>query len=136
MNYRQKKEQELGRKLTKDEIVHHADGLSHNDDSSNLVVVNGQKAHGLLHKTINIDWKQETIKLINQYTRPDLLELLPVLDVFFTQRQIHITLRKLLTKHLTKTEREYFSRTCKKKLKAIAHPALHKVASNLAWLIT
>ena len=55
------------------------------------------------------------------------------IDVFFTKRQKEIIYMKFLGEPLTKTEREYFSRVMKKRLKAIAHPALHKICEQLTW---
>ena len=47
-------EQELGRFLTKDEIVHHIDLDPTNNDPLNLIVLNGVSEHGRLHLMLRL----------------------------------------------------------------------------------
>jgi len=39
----------IGRKLTKQDIVHHIDGNKHNNDINNLVLCNGRSEHRTIH---------------------------------------------------------------------------------------
>jgi hypothetical protein len=39
--------------------------------------------------------------------------------------------KKLKGEKLTKTEKEYFSRTVRKKLSALAHPDVHRMAQRI-----
>ena len=49
----------------------------------------------------------------------------------FTQRQKELVLKKFRGEKLTKTEKEYYSRTIKKKLSAMANEDLHQLAAKL-----
>ena len=53
------------------------------------------------------------------------------LGTLFSKRQKEIILKRLKGNPLTKTEREYYSRVVKKKLKALANRDLQKIASTL-----
>ncbi len=78
---------------------------------------------------------KETAKI----TRPlqDLLstrrsyDLEYALSQLFTQRQKELVLKKFRGEKLTKTEKEYYSRTIKKKLSAMANEDLHQLAAKL-----
>ena len=52
------------------------------------------------------------------------------LSQIFSPRQKELVLKKMRGEKLTKTEREYYSRTVKKKLAALANPALHRLAQQ------
>ena len=58
-------------------------------------------------------------------------EALRSLSLLFSPRQQDLIFKKLNGERLTKTEREYFSRVVKKKLKALADKDLHQLASQL-----
>ncbi len=53
------------------------------------------------------------------------------LSTLFSPKQKELVLKKLNGEHLSKTEKEYFSRTVKKKLEALANPEVKKVAATL-----
>jgi hypothetical protein len=53
------------------------------------------------------------------------------LDRLFSEKQKELVFKKLKKQHLTKTEREYYSRVVKKKLAAIAAPEIQELASAL-----
>lgn len=53
------------------------------------------------------------------------------LALLFSEKQQELVLKKLKGQHLTKTEREYFSRVVKKKLAAIAAPEIQELALAL-----
>ncbi|MBL7157072.1 MAG: hypothetical protein ISS92_02790 [Candidatus Omnitrophica bacterium] len=50
----------------------------------------------------------------------------------FSKKQKELFLKKLKGEKMTKTEREYYSRSVKKKVLALANPGLHDLASKLA----
>jgi len=50
--HREKIENQIGRKLTNTEIVHHIDGDKNNDDLSNLYLCKDNSAHQFLHNQI------------------------------------------------------------------------------------
>jgi hypothetical protein len=53
------------------------------------------------------------------------------LELLFSEKQKELVFKKLQKRHLTKTEREYFSRVVKKKLAAIAAPEIQELAIAL-----
>ncbi len=55
-------------------------------------------------------------------------ELDAALERIFTARQKELLLKRLRRESLTKTEKEYFSRVIKKKLRALANEDLHRLA--------
>jgi hypothetical protein len=55
----------------------------------------------------------------------------PQLELLFSEKQKELIFKKLKSQHLTKTEREYYSRVVKKKLAAIAAPEIHELAAAL-----
>ncbi len=61
----------------------------------------------------------------------DEFELEYAMSQIFSKKQKEIFLKKLRGEKLTKTEREYYSRSIKKKVLALANPDLHKLASKL-----
>jgi len=61
------------------------------------------------------------------------LELELLLSVLFTPRQKELLKKSLAGKPMTKTEREYYSRVVKKRLKAVADARLHQMARSLVY---
>ncbi len=53
------------------------------------------------------------------------------LSQIFSPKQKDLFLKKLKGEKLTKTEKEYFSRTVKKKVLALANPALHRLSQKV-----
>lgn len=54
-----------------------------------------------------------------------------LLDLLFSEKQKELVFKKLRGQHLTKTEREYYSRVVKKKLAAIADGEMQELAALL-----
>jgi hypothetical protein len=54
-----------------------------------------------------------------------------LLDLLFSEKQKELVFKKLRGQHLTKTEREYYSRVVKKKLAAIADGEMQELAAVL-----
>lgn len=61
----------------------------------------------------------------------DEFELEYAMSQIFSMKQKEIFLKKVKGEKLTKTEREYYSRSIKKKVLALANPNLHKLALKL-----
>lgn len=59
-------------------------------------------------------------------------ELQQDLSLLFSPKQKELVLKRSAGESLTKTEREYFSRVVKKKLKALTNTELRKIATRLA----
>lgn len=124
-DYRKIAEEKIGRKLKKEETVHHIDGNSSNNDPSNLLVCENQSEHMLLEKQIKINWSSRAQGLVNEVLGEISFkaskQLTESLSQFFTDRQLVLIYRKVLytRKCFSKTENEYYSRVIKKKLKAI-----------------
>jgi len=53
------------------------------------------------------------------------------LDLLFSDKQKELVYKRLKGHHLTKTEREYYSRVVKKKRAAIADPEMQELAGLL-----
>lgn len=131
-NYREIVEKKLKRKLTPEEIVHHKDANQHNNKNSNFQITTNK-----LHPKL----KKRNYKLKPQdYT--DMLEALEIgtvnsfkqsLHEIFTNRQIEIIYRRLNNLPLSKTEKEMFSRSIKKKLIALSNEALFKISQSLIY---
>lgn len=124
-DYRKIAEKKIGRKLKKGEIVHHLDGNDSNNDPDNLFVCKDQSEHVLLHKQIKINWNYKVQELVNEVMGEEIFkasqQFTEALKSFFTEKQIFLIYRRALytNKCFSKTEREYYSRVIKKKLKAI-----------------
>ena len=61
----------------------------------------------------------------------EMLSLEYALSQLFSPKQKELFQKKLKGELLTKTEKEYFSRTVKKKVAALANPELHRLAQKL-----
>ena len=62
----------------------------------------------------------------------DSYDLRSNLGILFSPKQKELVLKRLRGEPFTKTEREYYSRVVKKKLKAVASSEIRKVAEALA----
>ena len=124
-DYREIAEGKIGRKLKEGEIVHHEDGDSTNDDPENLHVCKDQSEHMFLHAQLKINWSLRLQGLIDEVMGEEIFkaseQFSNALKEFFTDKQILLIYRKVLytRKCFSKTDNEYYSRTIKKKLKAI-----------------
>ncbi len=54
------------------------------------------------------------------------------LSQMFSKKQKELFMKRLKGEKMTKTEREYYSRTVRKKVLALANPELHKLAVTLS----
>jgi len=61
----------------------------------------------------------------------DEFDLEYALSQVFSKKQKELFMKKLKGEKLTKTEREYFSRSVKKKVLALANSDLHRLATRL-----
>ena len=82
-----------------------------------------------------------TFRNYYKYAEIDFTELVNMKDEFdlefamsqiFSERQKELFLKKISGERMTKTEREYYSRSVKKKVLALANPDLHRLAEKLA----
>ena len=126
-NYRKKVEDHIGRKLTQDEVIHHKDGDSHNNDITNLEIVS-RSEHGTKKHLTNEDWREAIENMLARNLTLSLRDVDEQLTLFFTDRQKQILFRRLHGMELSKTEGEYYSRKVKKKLTAIGDPSFHNAA--------
>ena len=79
---------------------------------------------------LNIHIK-ENIKVTEFINMKEEFDLDFALSQLFSTKQKELLFKKLRGEKMTKTEREYFSRSVKKKILAIANPDLHRLAINL-----
>lgn len=84
-----------------------------------------------LKAVFNMYLNQSGLKLNELVSVKEELGLEYALSQVFSPKQKDLFLKKLKGEKLTKTEKEYFSRTVKKKVMALANPALHRLANKL-----
>ena len=131
-NYRELVEKKLKRKLTSEEIIHHKDANQHNNKNNNFQITTS-KLHPKLKK------RNYKLKPQDYNTMLEKLEI-GIVDSFkqslheiFTNRQIEIIYRKLNKLSLSKTEKEMFSRSIKKKLIALSNEELFKISQSIIY---
>ena len=127
MDYRKIMEKHLGRKLSKDEVIHHKDGDCRNNSVDNLEITN-RKEHGNKPHLTAQDWE-----IINSKLKVSELDLSQKLSVIFAPRQKNIIFRKFYGEKLTKTECEYYSRVIVKKLRVLASDDVHKFVQSIVY---
>jgi hypothetical protein len=74
------------------------------------------------------DWIKFIDKVLHGSLITKATQLNNVLSELFTERQKYIIYRRMYGLSLSKTEREYYYRVVKKRLKAIANPHIHTIA--------
>ena len=103
-------------------------------DEVNLEDIEGIMSSERVVNSFKNYFKRAEIDLKEVADLQDEFELEYAMSQIFSKRQKEIFLKKLKGEKLTKTEREYYSRTIKKKVLALANPDLHKLASKLLSL--
>jgi len=94
--------------------------------------MNGRKLSSV--RVINIFknyFKRAEINFKDYVEMKDEFDLEYALSQVFSKKQKELFMKKLKGERMTKTEREYFSRTVKKKVLALANSDLHKLAIRL-----
>lgn len=76
-------------------------------------------------------YKRPELELMEYDKMKDEFDLEYALSQVFSKKQKELFMKKLKGEKMTKTEREYFSRSVKKKVLALANPDLHKLAIKL-----
>jgi hypothetical protein len=99
-----------------------------NDD---IVVGNKRLSPERLTNLFNNYWGQESSKSKQVLDKLEEQSLEFALSQLFSPQQKDLIRKKLRGDLLTKTEREYYSRTVKKKVSAIANPDLQRIAQKL-----
>lgn len=99
---------------------------------SELVVLGDKRFHSSrLKKIFNNYFKQNAEKTRQLKEKHAELSLEYALSQLFSPKQKELFKKKLEGLPLNKTEKEYFSRTVKKKISALANPELHRLAQKL-----
>jgi len=88
-----------------------------------------QKTHIL--KVRNVGFRRADLDLKEFAEMQDEFELEFALSQIFSKKQKELFFKKLKGEKLTKTEREYYSRSVKKKVLALSNSDLHKLALRL-----
>lgn len=101
--------------------------------SDDKLDVAGRELSSQRLKTIFTDYflGQTQAKLNEFLLVRDELGLEYSLSQVFSAKQKELFLKKLKREKMTKTEKEYFSRSVKKKVQALASPELHRLAQKL-----
>ncbi len=92
---------------------------------------NMQFSTSRLRETFNNYFKKDAEKTRQLKEKHEELSLEYALSQLFSPKQKELFRKKLEGELLSKTEREYFSRTVKKKVAALANPELHRLAQKL-----
>jgi hypothetical protein len=102
--------------------------LTHNE----VVAFNNmQFSSSRLRETFRNYFEQDAKKTKQLKEKHEELSLEYALSQLFSPKQKELFRKKLEGEPLTKTEREYYSRTVKKKVAALANPELHRLAQKL-----
>jgi len=102
--------------------------LAHDDD---VTLGNKRFSSSRLKETFQNYFEQDTEKSKQLKEKHEELSLEYALSQLFSPKQKELFRKKLQGEPLSKTEREYFSRTVKKKVSALANPELHRLAQKL-----
>jgi len=81
--------------------------------------------------TFRNNFKHADINFKDYLSMKDDFEFEYALSQLFSNKQKELIMKKLKREKMTKTESEYFSRSVKKKIVALANPDLHKLATKL-----
>jgi hypothetical protein len=84
-----------------------------------------------LKQTFNYYFEQDAEKTRRLKEKHEELSLEYALSQLFSPKQKELFQKKLKGEVLNKTEKEYYSRTVKKKVSALANPELHRLAQKL-----
>jgi len=84
-----------------------------------------------LKEIFNNYFEQDAEKTRNLTEKYEELSLEYALSQLFSSKQKELFIKKLNGEPLNKTEREYYSRTVKKRVSALANPELHRLAQKL-----
>lgn len=84
-----------------------------------------------LKQAFNNYFEQDVEKTRQLKEKHEELSLEYALSQLFSPKQKELFQKKLKGELLTKTEKEYFSRTVRKKVSALANPELHRLAQKL-----
>jgi len=83
-------------------------------------------------KDVFVNYYQNATAQVNALdTRNTALSLEYALSQVFSPKQKELFQKRLAGEKMTKTEREYYSRSVKKKVQALANPELHRLAQRL-----
>jgi hypothetical protein len=107
------------------------DFLSQFKEEKDLEDIDGNMSSERVVNSFKNYFKRADIDLKEVTEMQDEFELEYAMSQIFSKKQKEIFLKKLKGEKLTKTEREYYSRSIKKKVLALANPDLHKLASKL-----
>lgn len=99
--------------------------------SADLEVAGRKMSVQRVKNAFNNYYAQSQARLKEVSAAQDELGLEYALSQVFSPKQKELFLKKLKRNKFTKTENEYFSRTVKKKVQALANPELHRLSQKL-----
>jgi hypothetical protein len=97
----------------------------------NFVLENKKFSFSRMKALLENYMQEETVVRQQSQAKYDDFSLEYALSQLFSPKQKELFKKKLDGKFLSKTEREYFSRTVKKKVLALANPQVHRLAQKL-----
>jgi len=105
--------------------------LNHFKEKRDLPDINGNISTARVITIFKNYFKRADLDLRETIDMQDEFDLEYAMSQILSKKQKEIFLKKLKGEKLTKTEREYYSRSIKKKVLALANPDLHKLAMRL-----
>lgn len=105
--------------------------LNHFKDKKNLPGVGRKLSSVRIVNTFKNYFKNTELDFKNYVQMRDEFDLEYAMSQVFSKKQKELFMKKLKGEKMTKTEREYFSRSVKKKVRALANSDLHKLATKL-----
>jgi hypothetical protein len=100
-------------------------------DKRNLIVSDRELSSLRVVDVFKNYFKREEPNFKSYVDMKDEFDLEYALSQVFSKKQKELFLKKLRGEKMTKTEREYFSRSVRKKALALANPDLHNLATKL-----
>ena len=120
------------RKGLPDQDVARLKDLRNSLNQAEFVTLGGKRFHcSRLKKMFSNYFEQNAEKTKQLKEKHEELSLEYALSQVFSAKQKELFKKKLEGLPLSKTEKEYFSRTVKKKVSALANPELHRLAQKL-----
>ncbi len=114
------------------EEVDYVKGLQNALSRNDVVSLAGSRLHSdRLKVTFNNYFERDAGKARQLKEKYEVLSLEYALSQLFSPKQKELFKKRLSGEPLNKTEKEYYSRTVKKKVSALANPELHRLAQKL-----
>jgi len=121
----------LHKKLTKDEKKNFNKYLLYLKENSSFQIMEYRLSAERIKNIFSNYFKKDETKIKEKIIRREELSLEYALSQIFSPKQKNLFFKKLRGEKMNKTEKEYYSRTVKKKVMALSNAELHRLAQKL-----